>query len=154
MNTERQSNFEDPDQQRQSDDSKQLVLHKRQIEVEGLDLEIVSDHRLFGETVVPAAFHLKCFIDHLHLQHTHLNDVRLTNKILIEDLAGLTTVFNQRRLQLRRSGDDKKLFSSCLVQVPEATSSIRRLSVDLAENMQSPSVPGNHPIKLFLHQRL
>lgn len=71
-----------------------------------------------------------------------MKDVRLTNKILVDNLDSLVTVFDQGRLYLKQSGGEEKLFASCLVEVAPESSAINvKLSQDQAESMQSPSVP-------------
>lgn len=102
---------------KQVENNKQLILHRREVELDELDLTIISDHRLFDETIAPAAFQFKCFSEHLRLQQVHLRDVRLMNKLFIDNLDSLSTVFDQGRLQLKQSGGEEKLFSSCLVEV-------------------------------------
>lgn len=77
---------------KQPENNKRLILHRREVELDELDLAIISDHRLFDETIAPAAFQFKCFSEHLRLQQIHLKDVRLTNKVFVDDLDSLVTV--------------------------------------------------------------
>jgi hypothetical protein len=72
-NSRRQSSAADLDGHppKQTETNKQLILHRREVELDELDLAIISDHRLFEETIAPAAFQFKCFSEHLRLQQVN-----------------------------------------------------------------------------------
>ncbi|KAI6185935.1 Fatty acid synthase [Aphelenchoides besseyi] len=127
----------------------QLILHQRPVEVKELDIEIANEHQLFGIPIAPAAFQLKSLGAHLRLAEITMHDVRFAQKLHADELRTLETVYRDGRLQLKRSTADigvsivaqqhssgqkmstgglaATLFSSCIVDVPEAPA--RRVSI-------------------------
>ncbi|CAD5229094.1 unnamed protein product [Bursaphelenchus okinawaensis] len=89
-----------------------LLLHKRTVEVTEQDVEVIRDHILFDLPTAPAAFLIKCFIEHAKFNEFKMADIRLLSKLYIDDIAELVTNLDGQRLQLK---NDNKLFASCLI---------------------------------------
>ncbi|CAD5234868.1 unnamed protein product [Bursaphelenchus xylophilus] len=89
-----------------------LLLNKRIVEVNETDVEVIRDHVLFDLPTAPAAFLIKCFIDHAKFSEFKMADIRLLSKLYVDDLNGLITNLDGQRLQLK---NENKLFASCLI---------------------------------------